>query len=294
MKPIIKTCYFTLLLFFSTVAKSQNEDTGIRGVENVIISEEAGHKYIAAYSKNFIKTPADYATLEESFFIDFPFIDKFTSLLNNYNGFSFVFGTDINNSNKQNLFLVPTVKKKVSSTEYKNEFRWVSPSNVSNCTFRNFSEIGSAKAKSRKSRFDFYHRMAGTAGFRDNLSISVWMDGVIMQFIRDTIKNYPQDDTIRLIGINVYNASYETMIDPSGKSTLGQQYPIQSTVVIVFKAQNKNTGEIFDYWKFSEALYNIYHQMGFNIYYQKSKKFFFNYQLGALNHGELCPSRCGD
>lgn len=279
----------TVSFYMGNAQAPPSPGPGIRGVANFLISAEIAQDYIKNFDKYFRNNPTDFYDFPPSYEIDYCYIDKFTNMLEipsaKYTGFSFVFGTDKTDGNKVSLYLLPTT---TLPNRKKMEHYYV-PINIAACNFRH-----NGNTKDMRKAFEEVHRKEGQIGQeRDNLSKSIWIDAVVMKFIRDTIKNFPPDDSLKLIGINVYNASYDKKV----AEQVGQKHDIQSTVIIVFKAYNKNTGQIFDYWNFNESLLNAYN----NKYDSKNKISTFSKHFtgkvatmvgDALNHGELCPDNC--
>jgi len=271
--------FFTVFTFLFLIAKFS--EAQIRpSIGNILISRYQGNRLKGFYGSKFKVSQVDKQTLQESFVIDYCFIEKFTNMLEDpqkdYNGFRIVFGTDENDANKQKMFLVPT--KQIGSQDHVNQ--WDTPPNANLCNFKNFSVIGSQVAQNQEGRFSSFHRGDNTANPRNNLTKSVFFLKEIMQFIRDTIKN---DPTRQLVDIRIFNASYINYIDNDPVSALkkyGQISKVQSTVLIVFRRKNPRTGVIEDYWQFNESLL-----------LQKIREVP-NFVRDVLNHGSLCPNQC--
>jgi len=274
---------FKLFILLITLYSAANGQKGYvsskyAGIANIAITKEEAREYINTFKGLFKKNEADIRTLEDSFYVDFNFIEKFTAMLekesNDYNGLRFVLATD-ESTFKQKLFLVPT-RRIYGSTE--NQNAWALLPSTADCEFRSYNLMGVAKGQRMERMFDSYHRMEGTVGKRDSLSKSVWISKEIMQYIRDTIKNHPGTGLDKLVGVRVFNACYPVKMT----SIPGMDHIKQSTVVIVFLKRD-GSGNLYEYWDFNES---IKQQIlsGNNIFLKKE----------VLNHGELCPSRCGD
>jgi hypothetical protein len=271
---------FILLIILHSSAFSQKSHSSSKyaGIANIAITKEEARRYINTFKDIFKKTAGDIRTLEDSFYVDFNFIQKFTLMLekksNNYNGLRFVLSTD-ENTDMQKLFFVPT-RKISGSTENINA--WALLPNTTGCEFKNYNVLGITKARRMENKFKTYHRGEETSNKRDSLSKSVWMSREVMQYIRDTIKNHPGTGLDKLVGVRIFNACYPIKMT----SIPGMDYLKQSTVVIVFMKKDIN-GNLYECWDFNEG---VKEQIlaGNNIIFNKD----------VLNHGELCPSRCGD
>lgn len=280
MNFIISRLIRYVIVFICIFLTAKYAEAQVRPViGNILISEYEGRGLKNYYKSKFKISPVDINTLQESFVIDYCFIEKFTSMLEDqqkdYNGFRFIFGTDQNDANKQKIYLVPT--KQTGGQDHVNQ--WDSTLGSEACGFKNFSAIGSQAAQNQVERFSSFHRGDNTSNPRNNLTKSVFFLKEVMQFIRDTIKN---SSTKELVDIRVFNASYKRYIGNDPVSALrkyGQISAIQSTVLIVFRRKNPTTGVIEDYWQFNESLMR-----------QKMKEIP-NFR-DVLNHGALCPQIC--
>lgn len=272
--------FFILLVILHSSAFSQKNNSSSRhaGIANIAITKEEARVYINTFKDVFKKTLGDIRTLEDSFYIDFNFIEKFTLMLekqsSNFNGLRFVLATD-ESTDMQKLFLVPT--RRISGSS-ENENVWALLPNTADCVFRSYNAIGVKKAERMEKKFRTYHRGEETSNKRDSLSRSVWISKEVMQYIRDTIKNHPETGLNKLVGVRVFNACYPIKMT----SIPGMDHLKQSTVVIVFLKKDMY-GNLKEYWEFNERVKNQI-QTGNNNIFNKD----------VLNHGELCPSRCGE
>lgn len=173
--------------------------------------------------------------------------------------------------NESTVILVPTIpriKPAPKQSSHQDDYtKFNMPASCNATEFKNYN-LNETEVRSLKLQFQKLYRLETNENDidskRDSLSRSVWIDECVIiklaQFLKDPKNN--------LDGVRIYSAAYNAFSPDVYRSQKKQN---QSTLLMVVTSKGHNTD-----WDFLDAKF------------KNDDK----YNIGAYNHGELCPQVC--
>lgn len=247
------------------------------GIENLVVDRQTAEAMINRYNVLYKKlnTNEMIPHLSNSVWIDEMIINSYGAFFEtngkDFDGVRFVNGT-VNNNNDSKLLMVPTKP----AADNKHTDIWqkglIRPLTGNSTQYQDW-ETNADRAETLMNNFrTIYRSIEGVPYNKNPLSESVWISSCVFKALRALI----EDPDNQIDGVMVYFGAYEKIMnDPE---VPGQFHPNQSTVLLVPTSSDGNQGHT-PRWDIIKS----------QVIVKKIRP-----NDNAYNHGELCPSRCGD
>lgn len=239
------------------------------GIENLLITTDSARTMMARFDSIYkkIKTSNPLTYLKNWEWIDAMIINSYANFFETnagkaYDGVRFVHAAT-NDHTDTRILLVPTKPGGSSHTDV-----WgtgiISPETGDPTEYKDWETNPNVANTLKDNFYTIYRRARGLPRDKDPLSESVWMSNCVFIYLRDQIKK-PEN---QIDGIRIYMGAYGKMMG----AALGQIHTNQSTILLVPTSNggSKVHNDRWDLLRPGQALKTV----------------------DALNHGELCPTKC--
>lgn len=249
------------------------------GSRNFLIDPIVAAKMINHFNGIYLKnSTGPLPGFEKSYWVNSCIVFELENFFNNsaqYDGLRIIFGATTTDNKKTKLFLVPTIPTINSTTDPTlngHEDKWDLSISDSGCAASDLF-LNHIAARPQVEIFHSFYREkfnAVTLAKRDSLSEKIWVDECVIKSLASILRKHSGI----LDGISIQMAAY----DKTGpKPPKGQNYPNQSTIIIVTTKPGIQEGTHDPVWEITKKYIDI-------IIRTKD--------INTYNHGELCPNSC--